>query len=428
MRVTCSVTGVLDLNARVDLDEVVVALAIDEELDGARVAVVDRPRELHGVGADGVAHGARELLRRRHLDHLLMAALHRAIALVEVDHVAGRIGEDLHLDVADPGEVALDEHRAVAEHPLGEAADLLVFGAQGGLVAGDGQAHATASGSGLHHHGEADLRGGGDVLQAAVEVRRLHDQRRGLLTDELFRGVLVEVAVRRRYVAQLDPRTVAIRRDDPPVQRVDAAREHDLRPLGRRVRHQRGLGETGGGIVLGNASAELTELVDLADLPEGEESERVRGLATGADDYVVKPFEESVLVARVSALLRRTYQVDTPDSGKEELFGATFDHGLYTVTLHGREVVLTSKEFGLALILFRNMHRAMSRTHLLEAVWGRNPELPTRTLDVHVSRLRTRLGLRPEHGYRLTPVHSFGYRLEVIEPASDTGFRECAAS
>jgi DNA-binding response OmpR family regulator len=159
-----------------------------------------------------------------------------------------------------------------------------------------------------------------------------------------------------------------------------------------------------------------------------EPTDIVMALEAGADDYIVKPFEEGVLVARVSALLRRTYQVETPDSGKEELFGATFDHGLYAVTLQGREVVLTSKEFGLALILFRNMHRAMSRTHLLEAVWGRNPDLPTRTLDVHVSRLRARLGLRPEQGYRLTPVHSFGYRLEVIEPASDGELPECACS
>lgn len=158
-----------------------------------------------------------------------------------------------------------------------------------------------------------------------------------------------------------------------------------------------------------------------------EPSDIVLALETGADDYIVKPFDEKILSARVSALLRRTYQVEKPDSGREELFGAVFDHGLCAVTLDGREIVLTSKEFGLALILFRNIHRPMSRTHLLEAVWGRNPDLPTRTLDVHISRLRTRLGLRPEHGYRLTPVHSFGYRLEVIEPTSSRETPQCAS-
>lgn len=151
-----------------------------------------------------------------------------------------------------------------------------------------------------------------------------------------------------------------------------------------------------------------------------EPTDIVTALQAGADDYIVKPFDPNVLLARVSALVRRAYPASPKVEGKEVLFGATFDTSLCSVNLHGRDVVLTSKEFGLALALFRNMHRAMSRTHLLETVWGRNPDLPTRTLDVHVSRLRTRLGLRPEEGFRLTPVHSFGYRLEVMEPSSET--------
>jgi DNA-binding response OmpR family regulator len=151
-----------------------------------------------------------------------------------------------------------------------------------------------------------------------------------------------------------------------------------------------------------------------------EPADIVEALECGADDYVVKPFEPNVLVARVGALLRRAYPPGPQVQGKETLFGATFDPSLYSVNIGDRDVILTSKEYGLALILFRNMHRAMSRTHLLEAVWGRNPDLPTRTLDVHVSRLRARLGLRPEHGFRLTPIHSFGYRLEVMEPSSGT--------
>ena len=76
-------------------------------------------------------------------------------------------------------------------------------------------------------------------------------------------------------------------------------------------------------------------------------------------------------------------------------------------------MTLTDKEFQLALTLFRNLNRPMSRPHLLEAVWGRNPDLPTRTLDVHISRLRLRLGLTPERGFRLSPIHGFGYRLEL---------------
>ena len=62
----------------------------------------------------------------------------------------------------------------------------------------------------------------------------------------------------------------------------------------------------------------------------------------------------------------------------------------------------------------RTNDRALSRSHILEAVWGRNPDLPTRTLDMHVSRVRTKLRLRPEHGFRLAPVYSYGYRLERL--------------
>lgn len=141
----------------------------------------------------------------------------------------------------------------------------------------------------------------------------------------------------------------------------------------------------------------------------------VTALEAGADDYVIKPVEPSVLSARIGALLRRSYSGEPPPGGREVHGDAVFDHSACTVHIHGEEISLTAKEFGLALILFRNMHRAMSRAHLLEAVWGRNPDLPTRTLDVHISRLRGQLSLRPERGFRLTPVYSYGYRLEAID-------------
>lgn len=150
-----------------------------------------------------------------------------------------------------------------------------------------------------------------------------------------------------------------------------------------------------------------------------DDADMVAALEAGADDYVIKPFEPRVLVARIEALLRRSYTQEQPPVGVEEHCGVAFDHATSSVHILGEEVVLTAKEFGLALTLFRNMHRAMSRMHLLEAVWGRNPELPTRTLDVHVSRLRTRLGLRPERGFRLAPVYSYGYRLEVVDQQSN---------
>lgn len=146
------------------------------------------------------------------------------------------------------------------------------------------------------------------------------------------------------------------------------------------------------------------------------EADIVEGLNAGADDYVVKPFQASVLQARVAALLRRAYP--RPANERIETFGVyRFDIPAESVTVDGDAVALTAKEFGLALLLFRNTHRALSRGHILEAVWGRNPDLPTRTLDMHISRVRTKLNLRPENGFRLVPVYSYGYRLERLEDA-----------
>jgi DNA-binding response OmpR family regulator len=143
------------------------------------------------------------------------------------------------------------------------------------------------------------------------------------------------------------------------------------------------------------------------------ESDVVAGLEAGADDYVIKPFQPDVLVARISALLRRVTGVNRRDH--IEVFEEySFDAANEAVWISGKPVSLTSKEFALALLLFRNIHRPLSRAHLLEMAWGRNPTLPTRTLDMHISRVRTKLDLRPEHGFRLMPVYSFGYRLERV--------------
>ena len=112
---------VLDLDARVHLDEDVVAALVEEELDGARVDVPDGSGERDGVGADPVPQLGVEVGRGRDLDHLLVAALHRAVALVEVDDVALGVGEDLHLDVARVDHRLLEEHGGVAERGLGLA-------------------------------------------------------------------------------------------------------------------------------------------------------------------------------------------------------------------------------------------------------------------------------------------------------------------
>ena len=139
----------------------------------------------------------------------------------------------------------------------------------------------------------------------------------------------------------------------------------------------------------------------------------VEGLNAGADDFLVKPLESSVFRARVHALLRRAYPA--APGGRVEAFGPfVFDPLSQTVTRDGVQVQLTAKAYALALLFFQNVNRALGRPYLLETVWGRNPDLATRTLDAHVSKIRLKLGLRPANGYRLAPVYSYGYRLERV--------------
>ncbi|WP_424194012.1 response regulator transcription factor [Ampullimonas aquatilis] len=146
------------------------------------------------------------------------------------------------------------------------------------------------------------------------------------------------------------------------------------------------------------------------------EDDIVSGLNAGADDYMIKPLRRGELVARVQALLRRAYP--TPVMKDVEVFGNyQFDPRLQEVQFNDQKVTLTQKEFDLALLLFRNLARPLSRSHILEAVWGRDIDIPSRTMDTHISRVRTKLVLRVENGFRLSPVYSYGYRLEKITPA-----------
>lgn len=142
------------------------------------------------------------------------------------------------------------------------------------------------------------------------------------------------------------------------------------------------------------------------------EEDIVAGLLAGADDYVVKPVSPSVLLARVTAIARRAYP--EPASAIETFGPFRFDSRSETVEYRGVPIVLTAKEFALAILLFRNRNRALSRAYLLETIWGLKPGLPTRTLDAHTSNVRTKLNLRPANGFKLTPIYSYGYRLEDL--------------
>lgn len=144
-----------------------------------------------------------------------------------------------------------------------------------------------------------------------------------------------------------------------------------------------------------------------------DDADVVAGLEAGADDYLAKPASGPILAARIGALLRRAYR--RPAEGRTENHaGFLFDTSDSTVRIGERRVALTSKEFALALVLFRNLGRALARSYLIEAVWGGDPTLNSRSLDMHVSRVRSKINLRPEEGFRLTPVYSYGYRLERL--------------
>ncbi len=137
-------------------------------------------------------------------------------------------------------------------------------------------------------------------------------------------------------------------------------------------------------------------------------------LNSGADDYVVKPVSAAVLLARVGSLLRRAYQLHPP--AQKETYGEyEFDLKTRQASVSGRPVALTQKEFELALLLFQHLSRPLSRTHILDVIWKQADNIPSRTMDTHVSMLRSKLGLRPENGYRLTPIYGYGYRLERVD-------------
>ncbi|MET0540929.1 MAG: response regulator transcription factor [Variovorax sp.] len=147
-----------------------------------------------------------------------------------------------------------------------------------------------------------------------------------------------------------------------------------------------------------------------------EEADMVEGLTAGADDFMVKPIRVNELEARVRALLRRAY----PRQHEAEVTFGSYHFQLHSRTLqiNGVTVELKHREYELALFLFQNLGRLLSREHLREAVWGIGPDTPSRSLDTHISRLRTKLELRPANGFLLSAVYGLGYRLESIDTAA----------
>lgn len=134
-------------------------------------------------------------------------------------------------------------------------------------------------------------------------------------------------------------------------------------------------------------------------------SDRLRGLTMGADDYIVKPFEMLELLARVEAVLRRTQ----PKRNDFEIAGVQVDFEGRRIWRDGCEIDCSPKEYELFETLVINRNIALSRQRLLELVWGYDFEGDTRTVDVHIQRLRKKLGLEK----RIRTVYKLGYRLET---------------
>jgi len=148
-----------------------------------------------------------------------------------------------------------------------------------------------------------------------------------------------------------------------------------------------------------------------------EEADRIKGLSLGADDYLTKPFSPHELALRVAALLRRLASPAVSGGSTLTAGPITIDRAAHKVTLDGQELQLTSTEFKLLLTLLERRGRVQTRPQLLETVWEAQPDIQTRTVDMHVQRLRTKLG---EYGPLIETVRGFGYRFRGTDKVSKT--------
>ncbi|ALA61083.1 response regulator transcription factor [Nitrospira moscoviensis] len=163
----------------------------------------------------------------------------------------------------------------------------------------------------------------------------------------------------------------------------------------------------------GRAETALLPVIMLT--AKADEADTIVGLELGADDYVTKPFSPKALVARMKALFRR---LDRQDDDRPSLYRyghLVMDLSRHEVTVDGRETPLTAKEFGLLEHFLRHPGRVLTRDVLLNAIWGYEYYGTTRTVDVHVRRLKSKL---PVLNQAVVSVKSLGYKLLEPEPAS----------
>ncbi|MGB5276339.1 MAG: response regulator transcription factor [Gammaproteobacteria bacterium] len=152
----------------------------------------------------------------------------------------------------------------------------------------------------------------------------------------------------------------------------------------------------------------------------------IEALDHGADDYMVKPVKKGITLARIKALQRRNRIAevagdrkadDTPSENVAEVeVYEPFEINQHsrTIAIDGEAVKLTNKEFELAAHLFRNAGCLVSREFLMESIWGTRADLNTRTVDTHISRIRSKLGINPSIGWQLSSIYQRGYRLSRV--------------
>lgn len=145
-----------------------------------------------------------------------------------------------------------------------------------------------------------------------------------------------------------------------------------------------------------------------------EEEDIIEALEAGADDYLVKPVRQGEFMARLKALYRRSADFVHKDDMPQETAPYEFNKSTETISSNGESIKLTKKEYDLALFLFKNIGRVISRDHIMESVWGKYSDLNTRTVDTHVSRIRSKLKIAEENGWRLTSIYMHGYRLDQL--------------
>lgn len=146
------------------------------------------------------------------------------------------------------------------------------------------------------------------------------------------------------------------------------------------------------------------------------EIDKVVGLELGADDYVTKPYSSRELVARIKAVLRRgSIEPDSlnDNSGVHEVAGIRMDTERHQVSVHGKQIALPLKEFELLEFLLRNAGRVLTRGQLIDRVWGGDYYGDTKTLDVHIKRLRSKIESDPANPVLIQTIRGLGYKFEA---------------